>query len=234
MGKEKKVSWRAEFESARTLSSDKWDHYLDIYDHVLAPWYGSKVRFLEIGVQGGGSLEIARRLFGEGSWIGGVDIDPACARYEGPVADKMFIGSQVSSKVLKPLREAGPFDIVIDDGSHVQGHMVTTFINLFDRVAEGGVYIIEDTHTNYSPAHQKSFFGIGLYDYFKGLVERLNVDFMDAANRSARFKLPPQNRPAAERPDAGGLIHEIFAIEFYNSMIVVRKKSQPEPLRLRR
>ena len=234
MEKLNSASWRAEFESARSLSSDKWDHYLDIYDHVLGPWYGRKVNFLEIGVQGGGSLEIARRLFGEGSWIGGVDIDPTCARYEGMVADKIFIGSQASPEVLEALRKTALFDIVIDDGSHVQGHMVATFVNLFDRVAEGGVYIIEDTHTNFSPEHQRSFFGIGLYDYFKGLAERLNLDFMDARNRGARFKLPLHERPAAERPDAGGLIHHIFAIEFYNSMIVVRKKSRLEPLRLRR
>ena len=229
------LSWRSQFESRRSLSSDKWNHYLDIYDHVLGSFYGKQVNFLEVGVQGGGSLEIARSLFAPESWIGGVDIDPRCAQYEGQVANKIFIGSQVSPEVIAGIKGLNKqFDIIIDDGSHVQLHMVSTFVYLFDCLAEGGVYIIEDTHTNYSPEHQKSFFGIGLYDYFKGLVERMNIDFMDAGRRSNRFKLPYEQRPLEPRPDPESLIHKIFSIEFYNSMIVIRKKTSREPLRLRR
>ncbi len=230
-----KKSWRVEFQALQEGSSDKWEHYFDVYDHVLSERYGEKINFLEIGVQGGGSLEVARRLFAPGSWIGGVDIDPECKRWEGVFADRIFVGSQVSNEVLKDIYATGrQMDVIIDDGSHIQSHMIVTFINLFNRLNEGGIYIIEDTHTNYSASHQDSFHGIGLYDYFKGLSERLNIDFIEASRRSSRFKLAHSDRSPQERPDAKSLIHQIFSIEFYNSMIVIRKRRSMEPLRLRR
>jgi hypothetical protein len=30
------------------FNSDKWEHYFDIYDHLLGKFYGSKVNYLEI------------------------------------------------------------------------------------------------------------------------------------------------------------------------------------------
>jgi hypothetical protein len=37
----------------------KMDHYLDVYDRILAGWQGRQVSFLEIGVYRGGSLRNA-------------------------------------------------------------------------------------------------------------------------------------------------------------------------------
>jgi hypothetical protein len=48
------------FDSQRNFNSDKWEHYFDIYDHLLGKFYESKVNYLEIGVQNGCSLEIAK------------------------------------------------------------------------------------------------------------------------------------------------------------------------------
>lgn len=110
--------------------------------------------------------------------------------------------------------------------------MISTFINLFPLIVEGGRYIIEDTHTNYSPEHQESFFGIGLYDYFKGLSERLNIDFIDPEARKSRFKLPRGQRPS--RAVWNGIERNIFSIEFFDSVIAVRKRQKLEPLRIRR
>lgn len=66
MTRKLKAFWHSELDNRRERFSDNWSHCLGIYDHVSAPWYGKPVNFLEIDVQGGGSLEIARRLFGEG------------------------------------------------------------------------------------------------------------------------------------------------------------------------
>ena len=168
------------FDSQRNFNSDKWEHYFDIYDHLLGKFYESKVNYLEIGVQNGGSLEIAKKLFASDSLIIGMDIDPNCKHLAGKVANQIIIGSQVDDATLSKVSEFSPFDIIIDDGSHIQSHMIVTFFKLFPLLSQNGIYIIEDTHTNYSPEHQESFLGIGLYDYFKGLSERLNIDFINS------------------------------------------------------
>lgn len=220
------------FDSQRNFNSDKWEHYFDIYDHLLGKFYESKVNYLEIGVQNGGSLEIAKKLFASDSLIIGMDIDPNCKRLEGKVANQIIIGSQVDDATLLKVSEFGPFNIIIDDGSHIQSHMIVTFFKLFPLLSQNGVYIIEDTHTNYSPEHQESFLGIGLYDYFKGLSERLNIDFINSHFRKDRYKLPRHERSSIHQiPD---IVRDIFSIEFFDSVIAIKKRTKTEPLRIRK
>jgi cephalosporin hydroxylase len=45
----------------------------------------------------------------------------------------------------------GPFDIVIDDGSHVFEHQIASFEALFPLASSTAVYIVEDVHTSYLP-----------------------------------------------------------------------------------
>ena len=220
------------FDSKRNFNSDKWEHYFHIYDHLLGKFYESKVNYLEIGVQNGGSLEIAKNLFASDSLIIGMDIDPNCKHLEGKVANQIIIGSQVDDATLSKVSEFAPFDIIIDDGSHIQSHMIVTFFKLFPLLSQNGIYIIEDTHTNYSPEHQESFLGIGLYDYFKGLSERLNIDFINSHFRRDRYKLPRNERSAIQQiPD---IVRDIFSIEFFDSVIAIKKRTKTEPLRIRK
>ena len=220
------------FNSQRNFNSDKWEHYFDIYDHLLGKFYESKVNYLEIGVQNGGSLEIAKKLFASDSLIIGMDIDPNCKRLEGKVANQIIIGSQVDDVALSKVSKFAPLDIIIDDGSHIQSHMIVTFLKLFPLISQNGIYIIEDTHTNYSPEHQESFLGIGLYDYFKGLSERLNIDFINSHYRKDRYKLPRNERSSIHQiPD---IVRDIFSIEFFDSVIAIKKRTKTEPFRIRK
>ena len=63
-------------------ASDKWEHYLPIYEVVFSrsTALGQPIRLLEIGVQNGGSLQVWSKYLPEGSTIVGIDIDPACVR----------------------------------------------------------------------------------------------------------------------------------------------------------
>ena len=48
------------------------------------------------------------------------------------------------------LREKeGPFDIIIDDGSHLSLHQIGTFEALYGSLKTAGLYIIEDVQTSY-------------------------------------------------------------------------------------
>ena len=61
----------------------KWHHYIPIYDRYFGPWRGKPLRFLEIGVNNGGSLQMWRQFFGPEAMLFGIDINPDCAQYDG-------------------------------------------------------------------------------------------------------------------------------------------------------
>ena len=74
----------------------------------------------------------------------------------------------------------GGVDIVIDDGSHVNEHVIKSFRTLFPFLTEGGIYAIEDTQTSYWPK-----FGGDSYDlnkenttmsFLKSLTDGLNYE----------------------------------------------------------
>jgi len=127
----------------------KWHHYIPIYERYLSRFRGRPVRFLEIGVSQGGSLQMWRSYFGRDAVIYGIDIDPRCQEHDG-VAGRVRIGSQGDHAFLTSVvREMGGLDIVLDDGSHRMGHIRSSLTSLFPRLEHGGIYMIEDLHTAY-------------------------------------------------------------------------------------
>ena len=138
--------------------TDKWG------PHFYTPVYHELVRFprptdvlLEIGVGGydvktlgGNSLAMWAEYFAKGEITG---IDKAEKRLDLHPRVKIFHGRQEDPAFLKKVCDArGPFDIVIDDGSHIADHIVASFNALFPAAAAGGLYVIEDTQTGYSGA----------------------------------------------------------------------------------
>lgn len=127
----------------------KWHHYLPLYERYFQPYRHRPLRFLEIGVSKGGSLELWRRYFGPEATIFGIDINPECARFDGH-AGQVRIGSQDDPAFLDAVvDEMGGVDVVLDDGSHIMAHIEASYRILFPRLSIGGLYMIEDLHTAY-------------------------------------------------------------------------------------
>jgi cephalosporin hydroxylase len=129
--------------------TQKWIHYLGLYDGYFSRFRGRPVKMLEIGVNQGGSLQLWREYFGKDAVIFGVDLNPECADLSDPPT-QVRIGSQADPEFMKSVvKEMGTPDIIIDDGSHVARHQKVSFETLFPLLAPGGIYVIEDTHTAY-------------------------------------------------------------------------------------
>lgn len=127
----------------------KWHHYIPLYDRYFSAYRGKPLRFLEIGVSGGGSLQMWRQYFGPQATIFGIDINPECAAVNG-IAGQVRIGSQTDTDFLAAvIAEMGGVDIVLDDGSHHMDHLPISLKALFPAVSIGGLYLIEDLHTSY-------------------------------------------------------------------------------------
>lgn len=130
----------------------KVDSYFEIYEKVFSPYRGRKLTVLEIGVYHGASVKAWRQYFGPKATIVGIDINPACMKADAPKDGiHVRLGSQSDPSFLAAvLSEFGPFDLIMDDGSHMTSHQLTTFRELFDKgLKHGGIYFIEDTHTSF-------------------------------------------------------------------------------------
>lgn len=127
----------------------KWHQYIPVYERYFSAFRNKPVRFLEIGVSQGGSLQMWRKYFGPDARICGIDIRPQCIELDGQAA-MVRIGSQDDPEFLRSVvEELGGIDIVLDDGSHMMKHWKASLGILFPLLSEGGLYMIEDIHCAY-------------------------------------------------------------------------------------
>jgi len=127
----------------------KWHHYIPLYDKYFGSFRNRQIRFLEIGVSKGGSLQMWRKYFGDQAIIFGIDINPECNKYNGHSA-QVRIGSQADENFLMSVvSEMGGIDVVLDDGSHRMEHIEASLKILFPKLNNSGIYLIEDLHTSY-------------------------------------------------------------------------------------
>ena len=189
----------------------KWIHYLEIYDKLFASYRGRPVKFLEIGISLGGSIEMWREYFGPQSEILGIDVNPVCEHRVDP-PNKAVIGSQADEAVLeKALWELGTPDIILDDGSHIAHHQIATFKYLFPHLADGGLYLIEDCHTAYwlefGGAYGRSDNAIGLA---KTLIDDIHGWYHKAGPKYCSAD-------------------EVRSVSIYDSIVSIEKRKEPRP-----
>jgi Methyltransferase domain len=131
----------------------KWRHYFEIYHRHFEKFRGEEVHVVEIGVYSGGSLGMWKHYFGPRCRIYGVDIEPACRRYEDEQTE-IFIGDQADELFWARFVEQVPrIDVVIDDGGHEPEQQITTLEALLPHISPGGVYLCEDMHGRRNPFH---------------------------------------------------------------------------------
>jgi hypothetical protein len=101
---------------------------------------------MEVGVQSGGSLEMWRAYFGSQLYLYGIDINPyAKPLFENAPNTRIFVGDQENRTFWAHVRSQVPrIDVFLDDGGHSASQQRVTFEEMYDFVAQGGVYMIED------------------------------------------------------------------------------------------
>ncbi len=219
---------------ASVASWQKIESYFEVYDRYFAPLRGKPVKMLEIGVARGGSIAGWKKYFGEAELdYTGLDINPDCNRFARKGV-KIVIGDQMDRSLLADVARAGPYDIIIDDGGHVTGQQIVSFEQLFPAVRDGGYYVVEDTHTSFWPSYHSNFtigstkIRGGFLDYAPALI-RSQMEFWWSPDSDTRSKQPRESRPPL---DLGTHAKEIYAISFYDSLVVIEKRARPEPLNI--
>jgi hypothetical protein len=202
---------------ATVYGTDKWGghFYTQHYQRYFSAWRKRNIRLLEIGVggesdldAGGQSLRMWRRYF-PNAQIVGIDLYDKTHLSEKRMT--VLQCDQTDTARLASISEKyGPFDIVIDDGSHLNEHVMTTFQFLFPLLKSPGFYAIEDLQTAYWPSWG-GIRGKSSVDYLKRLVDGLNY----AEN-------PMQQQPTY-------FDRNIIEIAFFHNLCVITKGNNDEP-----
>ena len=215
----------------------KFEHYFAIYDQHLARFQNSKVAMLEIGVDRGGSLAVWQKFLGSQAFIYGMDINPDCRRFKGRLAKDVFIGDQADAKFLTICAQKMPkLDIILDDGGHFASQQIASFETLFPLLKDGGVYMVEDAHTQMFWRkygrwhwHKGRLYRNGFIDYAKQYIDVMHA-WHTGKESFSRWGLPRQQRLG--QCNVSAWTRMIKSISFYDGVIVFEKAKVAEPLRI--
>ena len=180
------------------------------------------------------SADIAARWVATHYWPGALffpfgrivagDIVPKL-QLTGGVRHVRQIDQSSESDLSQLCRDDGPFDIIIDDGSHFNAHQIFTFERIFSALNDNGRYVIEDVQTSFwhgevmgtvwdGAAISDPMFENSCYSYFLNLAKYINhAEFID--------------RTGAD-PYLIDLGRQIVRITFEHNMIVVEKGDNTE------
>lgn len=205
---------------ANRFGTDKWGvlhWYTPHYDRHFRQFATQDIRLLEIGIggfedprSGGGSLRMWREYFRRGM-IYGLDfyrkeIDaPRIKTIQGDQADPQFL-SQMAEEI-------GPLDIIIDDGSHLNDNVITSFRVLFPHLRDGGVYVIEDLQTSYWRGWGGNPVDLSTPGTSIGFLKTL-IDGL--------------NHQEFSRPEPAATDHSITSLHFYHNMAFIVKGANDE------
>lgn len=215
----------------RLFGSDKqFDHghrYGGTYARLFKKYRYKAPNILEIGILGGSSLLAWRAYFPFGRIIGCDIVDKSNLSAPGIKIYKLDQSSQVDLENL--VEREGEFHIIIDDGSDLCEHQIFSFNKLFDSVADGGTYIIEDIQTSYwngkvgsatwDGAHiDNPAFANTCVGYFLRLATYLNyAEFTSMQNVDMEMMHRAQT---------------IRTIEFEHNLIIIHKGANRDPSNL--
>jgi hypothetical protein len=201
------------------FGTDKWGShwYTQHYQRYFGPLKRKRLNLLEIGVggyelsdNGGASLRMWKAYLRK-SRIVGIDLYDKRHLSEHRI-DIRQCGQTDSEAMLRLSDEYGGFDIIIDDGSHLNEYVIKTFHLLFPLLRQNGIYVVEDTQTAYWPT-----WGGGISNartsmaFFKSLVDSLNHVEYPIANYEPNY-----------------FDQNIVELAFFHNLIFIRKGKNDE------
>jgi 8-demethyl-8-(2-methoxy-alpha-L-rhamnosyl)tetracenomycin-C 3'-O-methyltransferase len=142
-------------ELALKFGTDKGpsDHdYTLHYEKFLDPLRHSAINLLELGVWEGASLRMwDEYLTHPHANVVGVDRVNRGISIDG--VDIHIFEQDSHEDIEFCLAPYFPFDVIIDDASHISSKTIRSFELLWPHLKHGGLYVIEDLQTSYDPKH---------------------------------------------------------------------------------
>lgn len=133
------------------VPGDTCHNYTPAYHALLGDRRDAVRKVLEVGVNAGSSLRMWEEYFPAAEVIG-LDIRREVLFNAGRI--RCYHADQGSPESLLAAVEAaggGPFDLIVDDGSHEDRHQIVTAETLLPLLAPGGLFVIEDIAVDCQP-----------------------------------------------------------------------------------
>jgi cephalosporin hydroxylase len=143
--------------SLRTIGmsydTDKFTHhgYDPWYERYFEPLRDKPLTLVEIGINRGGSLRMWREYFPHAKIVG-IDNQSELQQYV-PAGVDFHLADQSDPEYMAMVinQFAENPQIIIDDASHMWQLTCNTFARLWDVLAPGGIYVIEDLQVCFHP-----------------------------------------------------------------------------------
>ena len=212
-------------EIATELGTDKASfghNYVEKYERQLSEYKDKPFKLLEIGVDKGYSIKMWKEYFPKAE-IYAIDIIDKTEYAEDRV--NILIGSQNDVKFLEDTnKQFGPFDVIIDDGSHINEDMTTSFVTLFPLLKPGGLYIVEDLHACYWPWVQKN-----VDANFTNVIKQL-LDHTNSSGKSGQAERKNDYKDTVVNQRLMGIMDwwdtQIESITMYRSIVFIKKHTE--------
>ncbi len=134
-----------------------------------------------------------------------IDINPRCLRFATPRTQVDLVDQSDSNALIAYAKANGPFDIIIDDGSHMSSHQILSFETLWPYISPGGFYVVEDVETSYTGRYPNDRYidcSPTCIEYFRSLIDT-------GINRLPKHRSPTYR--------------DLYSITFKKNMIVMIK-----------
>ena len=199
-------------------AADHW--YTPHYHRRFEELRDAPIKLLEIGVggytdplAGGNSLRMWRDYFTHpDAKVYGIDIYYKDLEIDGVETFKV---DATNPGQLRELGEGfGPFDIIVDDGSHIPNDVMQAWVVLWDYLTTPGWYCIEDLQTSYWKPFGGSSERTGdtVIGFLQGLIDRIHY---------AEFDVPGYN------PNRFDL--SVVGLEIARNIVFIRKGDNTAP-----
>ena len=120
--------------------------YGPVYQELLQDRQSCPAPVLEIGVQRGLSLRSWRDYFAIAP-IHGIDVNPDSMLPDEPRLKTHLCDVRDATRLTGIAHEFGPFQVIVDDGSHFLPDMLAAYAVLRNFLTPDGLYVIEDVPT---------------------------------------------------------------------------------------
>ena len=181
----KYISYKAFLDSPHP--SSKHSTYFPAYDDIFTKYIGKEITFVEVGIFDGGSLFMWRNFFGKQARIIGIELNPEAKKWEKD-GFEIFIGDQSDPDFWRDFyKQVGEIDILLDDGGHTYVQQIVTAEYALDNIKDGGVLVVEDTHTSYMDKFGDK--SIKFINYISKMTDRINTRFGSFENTKNNKKV---------------------------------------------
>jgi len=203
--------------------SDKWNNhwFAAIYDDYFQARRHQPIKLLEIGIGGRDELGDAcasLRMWEEyfpAAMIYGLDSGLHAGMSQGRIV--ALEGRQSDAELLRKLSaDAGGFDIIIDNGTHLMSDVIATFQVMFPLLNDAGLYAVECLQTSYWPRYGGNSIDLCRTDTSVGFLKTL----VDGLNFEER--LAPGYSPSYFDKNVTGA-------HFYHNLALIEKGSNSRP-----